>query len=231
MQLKKYLLRLYLIYTKLVFQNMSAKESMRKIYLKKWWGGKAEFYSGRGSHDSHIIDPYINFVIKFVEENKISSIVDLGCGDFNIGSKIYKYVQKYIAIDVVPELVEFNRSIYRSDNLHFLCLDAIEDQLPPGDIILIRQVLQHLTNSEIQSILKKLSSYKFVFITEGIPQREFLPNRDHFHGPDIRLSYNSGVVVHDDPFLFNYTTYHEVLRIPDFRDEAFIVTTVYKLAE
>ena len=40
---------------------------------------------------------------------KKPDVVDLGCGDFVIGSKLRKFCNKYIAVDIVDELINFNK--------------------------------------------------------------------------------------------------------------------------
>ena len=122
------------------------KAVMTQIYDMKLWGGKAfDFYSGAGSHNPTIINPYLNALTTFLESFSTPLVVcDLGCGDFNIGSQLAKFTKKYIAIDIVEELIIRNKKLYKEDNLEFYCLDIAKDELPPGDCIIIRQVLQHL---------------------------------------------------------------------------------------
>ena len=54
------------------------------------WGGKDfDFYSGSGSHDSQIIEPYLDAVSTFLKShNNTLTVCDLGCGDFNIGKQL-----------------------------------------------------------------------------------------------------------------------------------------------
>ncbi len=79
-------------------------------------------------------------------------------------------------------------------------MDITEDELPKGDCIILRQVLQHLSNSEIQKIIKKLSPYKYVILSEHIPTGNFIPNKDIIAGQGIRLKQNSGVKLLEPPF-------------------------------
>lgn len=129
-----------------------AKDVMNQIYEMNLWGGNQfDFYSGIGSHDAKIIDPYLKVIIAFLESYNRSLIVcDLGCGDFNIGKHLTKYSKKYIAIDVVENLTKRNKNLYKDHNLEFYCLDIINDKLPSGDCIILRQVLQHLSNKDIE---------------------------------------------------------------------------------
>ena len=210
---------------------MSVEQSFVKIYSENRWGTKSGFlfFSGRGSHDEHIILPYINVVKDFIK-GKNMIILDLGCGDFNVGCKLTQFSKHYIAADIVEELILHNsvKFSYLS-NTSFIKLSIAEDSYPEADLVILRQVLQHLSNREIYNVLTKLSKFKYVIITEGIPNREFEANKDNFTGPDIRLSIKSGVVLDLPPFNFEYRNKTILLDIHDEKDEAIIRTTLYKL--
>ena len=69
------------------------------------------FYSGGGSHGENVVNEYVEVVKGLIHSHKsIKTLVDLGCGDFNIGSKLVENVKKYVGVDVVPNLIEFNQS-------------------------------------------------------------------------------------------------------------------------
>jgi len=38
-------------------------------------------------------------------------------------------------------------------------LNAVADSLPPGDVVILKQVLQHLRNADIAAIVEKLAQY------------------------------------------------------------------------
>ena len=178
------------------------KDAMTQIYELNLWGGKEfDFYSGEGSHDSKIVAPYLESVVEFLNAyNNSLSVCDLGCGDFNIGRQLLKYTSRYIAIDIVEDLIERNKSKFQEDHLEFHCLDIAKDELPAADCIIIRQVLQHLSNAEIHDIVQKLQYYKYVILTEHLPVGTFAPNKDIISGQGIRLKQNSGVDLLKPPF-------------------------------
>ena len=181
-------------------------DAMNQIYEQKLWGGiDFDFYSGSGSHNPEIIKPYLDILISFLKShNKPIVVCDLGCGDFNIGKHLTKYTKKYTAIDIVEKLIDRNKELYKEDNLEFLCLDISKDQLPQGDCAIIRQVLQHLSNTEIKNVLDKLNSYKYIILTEHLPLGEFTSNKDIISGQGIRLKQHSGVAISESPFHFKY---------------------------
>ena len=204
---------------------------MNQIYDLKLWGGKThDFYSGIGSHDPKIINPYLDAIIAFLKSNNNALVVcDLGCGDFNIGKHLAKYTKKYIAIDIVDKLITRNQKLYKEDNLEFLCLDITKDNLPSGDCIIIRQVLQHLSNTEIQSVIKKITSYKYIILTEHIPIGNFIPNKDIISGQGIRLKQNSGVIITESPFNLDFKEEKKLGEHILEKNKGRIVTTLYKL--
>jgi len=178
------------------------KDAMNQIYeLNLWGGGNLDFYSGTGSHDSEIVYPYLEVVITFLKShNNKLTVCDLGCGDFNVGKELVPYAEKYMAIDIVENLIERNKKLYQGANLEFQCLDIAKDDLPVADCIILRQVLQHLSNKEILSVVSKLKGYKYIVLTEHLPLGDFIPNKDIISGQGIRLKQNSGVNVLKAPF-------------------------------
>jgi len=186
--------------------QLDSQSLFSEIYRKGYWGSSSlhAFYSGSGSHDKTQTAPYINALNNLITSLSPSPvIIDLGCGDFNIGQQLFSQSQHYYAIDIVPELIAYNQQRFKADNLTFRCMDATSQQLPVGDILLIRQVLQHLGNNEIKAILSQASRYPHIIVTEHIPEGTFTPNKDKPAGPDSRLRMKSGVDITAEPFLFD----------------------------
>jgi 2-polyprenyl-3-methyl-5-hydroxy-6-metoxy-1,4-benzoquinol methylase len=202
---------------------------MEQIYEMKLWGNNnSNFYSGEGSHHPKIIEPYITVVSTFLKSFKQPLVIcDLGCGDFNVGKHFIIHVKKYIAIDIVSSLIEFNSKIYKNDNLEFHCLDISKDNLPQADCVIIRQVLQHLSNNEVANILDKLSHYKYIIVTEHIPNGDFIPNKDIIAGQGIRLKKKSGLQIVKAPFYFNVGKEKIMLTQDLEADKGKIITTLY----
>ena len=180
------------------------KDVMKQIYDQSLWGGKEfDFYSGIGSHDPMMVNIYVKTVTDFLKSHDHKmTICDIGCGDFNIGQHIFKYSKKYFAIDIVEELIERNKIKFKTKNLEFLCLDIANDLLPKADVIIIRQVLQHLSNNEIQQILNRLKTCKYIILTEHLPVGDFIPNTNKIASQGIRLKQQSGVDILSAPFNF-----------------------------
>ena len=215
---------------KKIKQPWPTKAAMVQIYEKNLWGGKeSEFYSGLGSHHPETVNQYIAAVSAFLEDFETPQIVcDLGCGDFNIGRELVKYTKKYIAIDIdiVPELIAHNIKAFKAEDLEFYALDIATDVLPSGDCAILRQVLQHLSNTEIKSVVEKLYDFKYVILTEHLPEEDFEPNKDIISGQGIRLKKQSGVDLSASPFNFEFKEEKQLLSVPSPRFEGVLVTTL-----
>ncbi|MEH1007304.1 class I SAM-dependent methyltransferase [Winogradskyella sp. ECml5-4] len=204
---------------------------MQQVYDLHLWGGKDfDFYSGDGSHNIKIIEPYLHSVSTFLKSHNNSlTVCDLGCGDFNIGKQLINYTKKYIGIDIVENLIERNKTLFKAENLEFHCLNIVEDELPKTDCVILRQVLQHLSNTEIQKIIKKLSHYKYLILTEHLPVGNFTPNIDIISGQGIRIKKNSGVNLLEAPFNLKIVEAQKLSQITLDNNKGIIKTTLYRL--
>ncbi|WP_298478014.1 class I SAM-dependent methyltransferase [uncultured Maribacter sp.] len=206
------------------------KAVMSQIYEKKMWGGEAstDFYSGMGSHALGIVNPYVEEVLEFLNSlDKKLILCDLGCGDFNVGRQLVDSTQKYIAVDIVPALIERNKGLFKMDNLEFHCLDICNDVLPKGDCAIVRQVMQHLNNVEINKLLEKLVQYKYLILTEHLPLKEYTANIDIVTGQGIRLKKNSGVNILMPPFSMQTKVLRD-LSVVKYNDSSAIFTRIYQ---
>jgi SAM-dependent methyltransferase len=175
------------------FRGLTPAEVFTKIYRDNRWGGQVgDFDSGIGSNPQWT-SAYCEFVSRFIVENHVTQTLDLGCGDFRVGSRL---PGKVIGADIVPPLIERNRRLFPEHE--FLCLDMTTDDLPQADLCLIRQVFQHLSNAQIISVLRKLQPFKYVLVTEHQWVHSRTPNLDKVPGPHVRE--RSGVFLSDPPF-------------------------------
>jgi SAM-dependent methyltransferase len=208
------------------------KKAMEQVYEMNLWGSNnSEFYSGDGSHQPEIIQPYIEIVNTFLNsfENPIS-VCDLGCGDFNVGKEFVKNAKNYVAVDIVSNLIEHNKETFKADNLKFKCLDIATADLPSADCVLLRQVLQHLSNSEVKNIVEKLTSFKYIILTEHLPVGNFTPNKDIISGQGIRLKKQSGIHLLAAPFNLKVITEKQLLTYTLHENKGVIVTTLYTVS-
>lgn len=214
----------------------SNQEIFDRIYLDGAWGrgNDGVALSGSGSHEPKIIGPYISALSNFFDTLDSSPVVvDLGCGDFNVGEKLCDRASHYIACDVSLEVLRRN-STRDLPNVSFSQLDITKDVLPKGDVAIVRQVLQHLSNKEIVSFVRRLNierSFNWIIITEHVPIGNFAPNRDKPVGPGIRLSIKSGVDITRRPFDMQFIESNVICEVEERNSglNGVIRTTVFRL--
>lgn len=204
----KYREKIMIKQMRLKFSKMKTYDVFKEIYLNKLWSPDPkkkdnEFFSGLGSYLPEFVNDYIDKVRKFLSSFPSKpNVVDLGCGDFVVGSKVRKLCNNYIAIDIFDELINLNKKKYKDLNVDFRVLDITKDELPSADICFVRQVLQHLSNESIKNFVNLAKNkYKYIIISEHYPSpKNFIANIDKPTGPDIRLYDNSAVVLTLPPF-------------------------------
>ena len=220
------------------YRDLTTGEIFTKIYEEGVWGKSSDqaqkFYSGSGSHEAEIVTEYVAAVREFlISLEKKPDVVDLGCGDFFVGRNIREFCDSYVACDVVPSLIEFNKEKYRASNVDFRVLDLAADDLPKADVVFIRQVLQHLSNRHIANAIPKIaSSYKFLVLTEHLPDSDkFVPNLDKPAGPGVRVALDSGLVLTKPPFNLPAKTERLLCEIPEYGPfRGRLRTTLYQLS-
>jgi SAM-dependent methyltransferase len=196
-----------------------------EIYYRGAWGPgfgeHSRFFSGGGSHVPVLTEPYVQLLCDALSKERLSHVIDIGCGDFAVGRRIAPVCQKYLGIDIVPELVSSLRDRFSSKSVEFACLDVVTDAVPHGDICLIRQVLQHLSNEDILRVLEKLRDFDLIVVTEHLPDApdQAVFNADIESGAGIRLCLNSGVYVDKPPFRMSDRELSIVLELPVVYEE------------
>ena len=216
------------------FTGMNSPDIFDKIYKEAIWGEDklGNPTSGYGSYKNAIVNPYIKEVKKIIREIHCSTIVDLGCGDFNIGKNFIDDCGKYLACDISRFILKQNRQAYKFENLQFRQINIAEDELPTGNLAFIRLVLQHLSNTEIKNFvdnLNKYKPYKYLLVTEHIFSASgYQPNLDKPSGSNIRLLINSAVEVDKEPFNLEFKSKRLICDIKENRTGN-IQTMLYEL--
>lgn len=146
----------------MVEENFGDLSVFDKIYATSYWGGG----SGGGSTIKATLR-YKKFIERFLRDREISSIVDLGCGDWQFSQFIDFADATYKGFDVAETVVKENQKSFASDTVSFECLKNYED-LPPADLLICKDVLQHLSNDEVKKVLSILPRYKFALITNDV---------------------------------------------------------------
>jgi hypothetical protein len=217
---------------------MHRRRVFEGIYRRGQWGQapNGERESGRGSHEPVFVDQYVAAVNEFLASlTSVDRLVDLGCGDFNVGRHFTDPAREFLACDVSGLIIRQNRSRYRALPVRFEQRDIAACSLPAGDVGFLRQVLQHLPNDDIASIVRRINAarpYRWLIVTEHVPTGEcWSPNEDMPAGGSTRLRVNSGVELDAPPFGLAYHDSQMLCEVhaPDDGRDATVRTVAYQL--
>ena len=216
------------------FKTLSTQETFTAIYEHRLWGAAGDpnqpYCSGTGSQDAAIVDPYVAAVSTLLQGfARPPNVVDIGCGDFLVGSRLRPLCARYIACDIVAPLIAWNRQRYAQLDVDFRVLDAVVEPLPEGDVVFLRQVLQHLSNDQIARVVDRVAGrYDHLVLTEHVPATpSFKANLDKPAGSDTRIDYPSGVVLTEPPFSMPCLESRVICEVPEYN--AIVRTLVYRL--
>src|SRR5262245_21112533 len=90
-----------------------------------------------------------------------------GCGDWSFSSAIDWGDASYRGADIASDVSEAVRKKHEKDNIKFE-VDDITDDLPAADLLISKDVLQHLSNELIHKFIKnnlRKGKYKWVILT------------------------------------------------------------------
>lgn len=186
--------------------GLPLSQAFDEVYKRGMWK-QGNSLSGVGS-EGRLAERYVAFVKQYAVRHNLRTVVDAGAGDFSVGSHLAPAFERYMALDVSAHIIGVNRQRYvgrRWAHVTFDVADMTVMKFPSADLILIRQVMQHLTNAQIELALKNLeaSSWRRVLITDEVflPTGNKSPNVDlPSHSVRTRAGLGSGVFIDKPPF-------------------------------
>lgn len=136
-----------------------------QVYDSDVWFSKGT--SGLGSRVENT-KQYMDFLQAFLKNNNVKSVVDVGCGDWSFSKYIDWSGAFYSGYDIVKSVIEENKKLYSHPNRLFVHGDALTSDLPQADLLICKDVLQHLPHVDIFTFLKQLSKFKYCLIMNDV---------------------------------------------------------------
>jgi len=147
--------------------------------MTKYKNIDSESYCGNGSLRSSAKNMK-DFIEKVIGKYNIKSILDMGCGNWSWMNGVNLNEVVYYGIDFDKEVIDYDIKTYKtSDNINFIAGDFFEVDLPKVDLVIFRDVLIHMPNDKIISILKIVKNIgKFVMLctTRGVDNKKRVIN-------------------------------------------------------
>ncbi len=150
--------------------RVSGNESVfTNIYKTAEWGRneKGEGCSGLGSTVENA-KPYTSYLAKFIEQHNIKSVVDLGCGDWSFSRHFNWDNIQYTGVDVVKYIIRRNQKQFSAPNIRFVHADVATYELPEADLLVCKDVMQHMSSGDIHKVLSQFSKFKYCLLTNDV---------------------------------------------------------------
>lgn len=165
---------------RLVRSNHSLKTKFTAIY-QKTKAEEVESVSGEGSSLSYTSSLRASLPI-MLNKFEIKSIFDGPCGDFNWMKEIILANDiSYHGVDIVSNIIESNIRKYSSQRINFSQGDLTKMNFPQSDLMIMRDLLFHLSYKDAEFIIKNFltSNIKFLLTTS---HRNIKKNSDIYSG-------------------------------------------------
>jgi SAM-dependent methyltransferase len=136
------------------------------FYTENRWGD-AESASGPGSSLERTAK-LRSELPHLLAELGARTLLDAPCGDFNwmrdLRRNIDESLDQYWGVDIVPEIIARNQSLYGDEHTRFAVLDLTRDELPRVDVILCRDCFIHFSNRHIAAAIRNFKRSRSTYV-------------------------------------------------------------------
>jgi hypothetical protein len=159
----------------LFHRSKSMESTFFQIYERRAWGD-GESVSGLGS-DLDQTAAVREALPALLKQIGARTMVDAPCGDFHWMKEVKLELDRYIGIDIVPDLIDRNRQQYADEVREFRTQNITKEPVPNVDVIFCRDCLVHLSYSDIANAITnfKKSDCTYLLTTTFVGPRK---NRD-----------------------------------------------------
>lgn len=157
----------------MTIDQAKAYKHFDRLYQAGGWDGMG---SGPGS-DPNANIAYLGMLSAVLDTPGVNTVLDIGCGDWQLMSRIRLEHLYYTGWDVAGTVIEHNRQRFGSHRVMFEVRNPLFDALPEADVVIMKDVLQHMPTAHVQQVLSLV-----------IPRcRWMLITNDHTleNGPDV----------------------------------------------
>jgi len=150
-------------------EDHARRRAFELAYTERHWGTDKEGkgISGLGS-TLEFTKLYRVFLQDFLAVHAIRSVVDAGCGAWEFSQAMNWTGIDYLGLDIVAPVIEANQRRFGAANIRFAVADIVRDELPPADLLIVKDVLQHLSNADITRFFAQLPRYRHVLIVNDV---------------------------------------------------------------
>ena len=134
--------------------------------LGLWKGEEAVSASGHGSEQGANV-AFVQFLNGLISNYSLTSVVDVGSGDWSYMKQVS--IPHYTGYDVSKLIVDQTKLKYAATNVSFH-LSTAKQVYTGADLLICKDVLQHLPYEEVHHILEQRMKYRVVvFVNDVAP--------------------------------------------------------------
>lgn len=137
--------------------------AFENIYTTDEWGCG----SGQGSLPEYTRG-YAAYLERFIRDHGVRSVVDVGCGDWQFSRYIDWGSATYHGLDVVGSVIERNQQEFAREGVEFSHYSGDPSEAPAADLLICKDVLQHLADDYVHDFLPILDQYRYALITNCV---------------------------------------------------------------
>jgi hypothetical protein len=154
---------------------MSHENVFTNIYESGIWGvGTQDNPKSGGGSNPNVTIPYVEFVQKTISKYGFASVLDVGHGDWAMW-RDYKFENvSYLGIDVARNISDTLTLQFGTQKRKFSKFDSNNFSYPPADLLITKEVFQHLSNKDIQSFFDSIQEFKYVIFCNGFYPRSLI---------------------------------------------------------
>lgn len=160
--------------------NQKHNQDLAEIFRRHYEDGNSNWgkSSGPGSSPYSTIQ-YRSFIENFIRMNNIEKVVDVGCGDWQFSRFINFDGVDYLGFDIVSSVVEKNNVNFRTNKINFRMMPSDIEDIQSADLLIMKDVLQHLSNQEILQFKNKVfQKFKYCLLTNSYRKLNVKTNID-----------------------------------------------------
>lgn len=148
--------------------------AFENIYENNIWGEPSnsrrnkKFHSGGGANITNDFElGYRKLLQSYFDKPDVKTVIEIGCGDFEVTGSLDLSNVDYTGYDVVKSLIDYNNENFGSTNIRFVHSSNILQNLDlKADLIIIKDVLQHLPMNFYLDFIKNIpNNFKYNLIT------------------------------------------------------------------
>ena len=134
--------------------RLDLPDTFQLIYETNHWGAAQRSGAGAALDQTKTL---VDGLAGLIRELRVSTLLDLPCGDLSWMRRLDLAGVTYIGADIVPAVIETDRAEFGDPSRSFRVLDLTRDDVPAADLLLCRDCLVHLSFADARAALANVS--------------------------------------------------------------------------